>query len=329
MNTAVEFDEKKEQCESNSSTNPNPLRKRKITKKAVSLYVFVGVFLAWPLIQFAIFYIYMNFNNIMMAFKGMNVDGSTYWVGLRNFKTVLFGLDADLLKICFTNNVSMFFWTSIFGLPLNMLFAFYLYKKKWGHGIIRIIYMLPNMVSGVVMTMLFMKFIEMGLPILFGNDFPNLIRDNTTAFGVQVFYSLWLGFSTSIIIYSNAMFGVDAGMVEAAKIDGANNFQELTKIIIPNIMPTISTYLITGVSSIFVLSGSLYIFYGLNGVPQDTYMMGFYLFRIAMVGDLTAYPNAAAISVVITIITVPVTFLVRWLVDRFDPLRDVYSKEGA
>ena len=91
-------------------------------------------------------------------------------------------------------------------------------------------------------------------------------------------------------------------------------------------MPTISTYMITGVASIFTISGSLYLFYGLNGVPKDTYMMGFYLFRIAMVGDLTAYPMAAATSLLITAVTIPLTFGTRWLLNRFDPLREEKTK---
>lgn len=297
-----------------------------VTKATLQKYVFVIAFLIFPLTQFAIFYVYMNFSNMMLAFKGMRADSSTYWVGFENFKNVLRGVDSEILWICFKNNLSMFFWTLIFGMPLNILFSFYLYKKKFGSGIIRIIYMLPNMVSGVVMSLLFMKFVELGLPTFFETQFsvtmPNLIRNNSTAFGVQVFYTLWLGFSTSIIIYSNAMFALDGGMIEACKIDGASNVQELWYIIVPNIMPTISTYMITGVACIFTLSGSLYLFYGLNGVPKDTYMMGFYLFRIAMVGDLTAYPMAAATSLLITAVTIPLTFGTKWLLNRFDPLRE-------
>ena len=202
-------------------------KRAKITKTTIQKYVFVIAFLILPLTQFAIFYVYMNFSNMMLAFKGMRVDSTTYWVGFENFKSVLRGVDTEILKICFKNNLSMFFWTLIFGMPLNILFSFYLFKKKFGSSIIRIVYMLPNMVSGVVMSLLFMKFVELGLPTFFETSFgatmPNLIRNNNTAFGVQVFYTLWLGFSTSIIIYSNAMFALDGGMIEACNIDGASN----------------------------------------------------------------------------------------------------------
>ena len=288
--------------------------------------------LIYPLAQFLVFYVYMNFNNIVMAFQGMRPDGSTYWNGFENFKLVFAGVDSALIRISFWNNLKMFALTLVIGMPLNILFGYYLYKKKFGSSIIRVIYMLPNMVSGVVMTLLFMKFMEVGFPQLweeiFGVQLPNLIRNNNSAFGVQVFYTLWLGFSSSIIIYSNAMFSIDESVIEAGKIDGTTTLQELCRIVVPLIFPTLTTYLITGVASIFTVAGSLYLFYGLIDVPQKTYMMGFYLFKIAMAGDLTAYPMGAAVSIIITVVTVPLTLGTRWLLNKADPMRDTYGDIG-
>ena len=307
-------------------------KKRKFNKAWLLKTVFITGMLVYPLAQFAVFYVYMNFNNITMAVKGMYPNGNTYWNGLNNFVQVFKGVDSKLLRICFGNNFKMFFMTTIIGMPLNILFGYYLFKRKFGSTAVRIVYMLPSMVSGVVKTLLFMKFVELGLPVLFSDlfgidqsDFPNLIRNSNTAFGVQVFYTLWLGFSSSLIIYSNAMFSIDEGVIEAGKIDGTNNLQELVFIVVPLIFPTLSTYMITGVSSILTLSGNLYLFYGLTDVPETTYFMGFYLFKIGMQGDLTAYPMGSAVSLVITAVTVPLTIFVRWLMNRIDPMNDVRS----
>ncbi len=306
------------------------VKNQTFSKAKLTKTIFLTVMLIYPLAQFLVFFVYMNFNNILLAFKAYRTDGSTYWVWFENFKNVFTGMDAHLVKTSFFNNISMFFITWFIGMPLNILFGYYLYKKKFGHGIIRIIYMLPNMVSSVVMSLLFMKLLETGLPTFFMNEFdwmmPNLIKSNEYAFGVQVFYTLWLGFSSSLIIYSNAMFSIDEGIIEAGRIDGTTPVSELLRIIVPLIFPTLTTYIITGVASIFTLSGSLYLFYGLNDVPQDTYMMGFYMFKIAMVGDLTAYPQASAISVMITIVTVPLTLVFRFVLDRIDPMRDATKR---
>ena len=300
---------------------------KSISKKELSKIIFLTGMLAWPLIQFAIFYVYMNFNNVILAFQGMRPDGSTFWKGFENFVAVFNGADSELIVISFWNNIKMFVLATVIGMPLNVLFGFYLYKRKFGSTAVRIVYMLPTMVSGVVMGLLFMKFVELGLPTMFneyfGIEIPNLLKNNSTAFGVQVFYTLWLGFSSSLLIYSNAMFAIDESIIEAGKIDGTSPIRELWYIVVPMIFPTLSTYLITGVSSIFTLSGHLFLFYGLNDVPKQAYMLGYYMFRIGKAGELTAYPMASAVSLLVTGISLPILFIVRKVCDRIDPTRDV------
>ncbi|MBO6263758.1 MAG: sugar ABC transporter permease [Clostridia bacterium] len=305
---------------------------RKVNQIKLHKYVFIIGMLIFPLSQFAVFYVYMNFSNMLLAFQGLNSDYSRYWAGFRNFWLVFNGVDSELIFISLKNNLIMFFLTWFIGMPLNILFGYYLFRKKFGHSFVRVIYMLPSMVSGIVMALLFMRFTEDALPIAFREyfgieKFPNLLRSNSTAFGVQVFYSLWLGFASSIIIYSNAMFAINPSIIEAGEIDGTGCWTELFYLVIPMIMPTLSTYIITGTAGIFTSSGSLFVFYGYNDVPKSTYLMGFYLFRTAMVGDLNSYPVAAATSLFLTSITIPITLFARYVLDRVDPMNDVEQKK--
>lgn len=298
-------------------------------KAIVDKYIFVICMLIWPLFQFSVFYVYMNAKNMILAFQGMRTDMSTYWVGLQNFKDVLMGVDSELVFISLKNNIIMFFVTWFVGMPLNLLYGYYLFKKKFAHQIIRVLFMLPGMISGVVVSMLFMKFVEVGIPTLIneltGEYVTSLLKNNDYAFPIQIIYSLWLGFSTSIIIYSNAMNAMDPEIFEAGRIDGTTNLTELLLLVIPMMMPTLSTYIITGFAGMLTASGSLFIFYGLSSVPKDSYLLGYYLFKIAKQGELTAYPRAAATSLLMTVVTIPVTLLVRWIMDRIDPMRDTYK----
>lgn len=304
-------------------------KKNRFTKRWFEKTFFLACLLVFPLVQFLIFYVYMNFENIMMAFKSMSKDGSTTWVWFDNFKAVVNGVDSQLILLSAWNCIKMGFLTTAIGMPLNILYGYYLHKKRFGSTAVRIVYMLPNMVSGVVMTMLFMKFMEVGVPALYlemtGEILPNILRGEDTAFGIQVFYALWLGFSSSLIIYSNAMNSIDPGIFEAGRIDGCTTLDEITKIVIPLIFPTLSTYFITATAGLFTMSGSLFLFYGLNNVPRNTYFLGFYMFKIAMTGDLTAYPQAAAVSVMITFVSIPMTLGMRWFLNRIDPMRENYA----
>ncbi len=301
----------------------------KLNRKTVGKYIFIICMLLWPLFQFAVFYVYMNIKNMMLAFQGMRTDMSTYWVGLKNFKDVLTGIDSEIIFISLKNNIIMFFVTWFVGMPLNLLYGYYLFKKKLGHRVVRVLFMLPGMISGVVISMLFMKFVEVGIPTLIneitGEYVTSLLKNNDYAFPIQIIYALWLGFSSSIIIYSNAMNAMDPEIFEAGRIDGTTNFTELLLLVIPMMMPTLSTYIITGFAGMLTASGSLFIFYGLSSVPKNANLLGYYLFQIAKVGELTAYPRAAATSLLMTVVTVPVTLLVRWIMDRLDPMRDTYK----
>ncbi len=305
--------------------------RQKINQTTKKKYIFISLMLLIPMVQFAIFYVYMNMSNIILAFQGMNADGSVYWLKdpLENFKYVLTGADSKIIFISLKNNITMFFITWFIGMPLNILYGYYLFKKKAGHQVIRILFMLPGMISGVVIAMLFMKFVEVGLPAFwqeaFGKVMPNLLRNNDTAFGVQIVYSLWLGFSSSIIIYSNAMNAMDPEIFEAGRIDGTTNLTELYYLVVPMMMPTLSTYIITGFAGMLTASGSLFVFYGLNGAPEQANLLGYYLFQIAKNGVLEAYPRAAATSLLMTVVTVPVTLLVRWILDKMDPMKDNYK----
>lgn len=270
----------------------------------------------------------MNINNILLAFRQLHNDGSSHWVGLKWFKEIFSygtGSQAEELWIAFKNNIKMFFLTWFIGMPLQILFGYYLFKKRFGHGLVRIVYMLPSMVSGIVMSLLFLSFTEEAIPQLmqklFHKQVPNLIRSNDTAFGVQVFYTLWLGFTTSIIIYSNAMFALDGSIFESGQIDGTTTWTELIYLVIPMITPTLSTYIITGFSGIFTISGSLFIFYDYSA-PKSAMLMGYWLFKQGMVGDLSSSSLSAAVSLLLTLITLPLTMIVRWIMDRIDPMRD-------
>ena len=127
--------------------------------------------------------------------------------------------------------------------------------------------MIPQIISGFIMCLVFKNFIEGAVPeamkLLFGiEDFTNLLQDEKYTFGTTLFYTIWVSFSTSLIVYPNAMNEIDDGIIEAAKLDGVGNiFQELWYILIPLIFPTISTFLITGLSTIFTNAGSIPTFF--------------------------------------------------------------------
>ncbi|MBR7111236.1 MAG: sugar ABC transporter permease [Clostridia bacterium] len=301
----------------------NTKKRKKIGAKNET--IFLVSILAYPMLLFAIFYLGVNFNSILLAFQKIDVDYNYHFAGFENFAKVFADLAGDAtLRMAVGNSIKIFFLTLGIGMPLEILFSFYLFKKNMAHKTIRFMVMLPSIVSGMIMCLIFKRFVEQALPnmmtLLFGTEIPNLLSNKDTVFGTVVFYMLWTGFSSSLILYPNAMNGINNSVIESAHMDGCNNFQELWYIVLPLILPTITTFVVTGISGILMLSGPLLAFWYYDA-PIETYTSGYYLFALVMRTGSTVhnYPYASAIGIVFTLFTIPVTFLVKYLLERLDP----------
>lgn len=293
-------------------------------KKIEKLFIFLV--LLYPMLQFSVMYIGVNANSILLAFKKYDVDFNVSFAGFDNFKYAIKLLSAgDLLLISAKNSIIIFLLTLVIGFPLNMLFSYYIFKKKFASSAVRFIILLPSIVSNMVMGLMFVKFTESVVPVLMnsvGVDIPNLFLDDRYNLGVVIFYILWTGFTSSLIMYPNAMSAISSEIIESAELDGVSELQELWFIIMPLIYPTITTYMVTGVAGIFSFQGPLFIIYNYNA-PTNVYNTGYYLFKKVMAGDgLRDYPHAAAVGLLFTLVSAPLTLGVRALMEKLGPQSD-------
>ena len=225
--------------------------------------------------------------------------------------------------ISLTNSLKMYVISLFISFPLSILFSYYLFKRFSGHKILRFIVMLPNIISAFIICLLFKKFVESTLPNVMRDlgfpSFPNLITDNRYMFGTTVFYMIWISFSGALIIYPNAMNGIPDDIIEQSKIDGINNdFQELWYIVLPLIFPTISTFLITGFAAILTTEGPLVAFF-MYSAPSSVYNMGYYYLVQVKTGNIINYPQLAAGGLLLTIVVAPLTYLLKYVLEKFGP----------
>ena len=298
--------------------------------KNLSSNLFVLSILIYPLLLFILFYVVVNFNSILMAFKKITITGEETFIGFQNFSDFI----ADIrggnawYKISLTNSLKMYIICLVISLPLYIFFSYVLFKKCRGNKIMRAIVMIPQIISGFIMCLVFKKFVSMGLPAFMKSlmgyeEFPNLLMDPRYAFGTNNFYMIWVSFSTSLIVYPNAMNEIDDGILEAGRIDGINSmFSELWYIILPLIYPTISTFLITGFAAILTNAGSLATFY-MYDAPYEAYNMGYlYWQQVAVATSYVSYPKLAAGGLLMTFIVAPLTILLKYLLEKFGPVAE-------
>lgn len=315
-------------------------------RKRIGETIFYWCVLAFPLFQFAVMYVYVNFNSILMAFKTYLVqqDGSTIdeWADpiFKNFTEFFreFSTDGGAMKAKFINSLVVYACHICFGTVFSILFSYYIYKKYVGAGAFRVILMLPSVVSSIVFVMIFMYLADRILPDL-GEALEKLIDKCLLPAGKGVdikipklltqtgykllftiiFFNTFIGFGSSVLMYSNAMSRIPDSLVEYAQLEGCKPFKEFWHITLPLAYPTIETFLVVGVANIFIDQANLYTFY-MGSASQDIQTVGYYMYMLIKDNMATrdAYTKAAAIGLSLTAVTIPLVMFARWLFDKFD-----------
>ena len=298
-------------------------------KNKVSGWLFSYAFLAYPLLLFLVFYVYMNLNSFVLAFQHINLDGTREFVGMDNVREFWNGvMKAGLIKISFWNSIWRYLLVHVVSIPLAIVWSWLLFRKFPGCSVVRLIVMVPAIVGSFVYSLVFKMFagepFQQVMQAIGFDKFPNVMESSKYVFGTTTFYSIWTSFATSLIIYPNAMRSIDPAIFESAKIDGMHTMrQELWYIVLPLIYPTLTTFLVTGFSAIFSDSGPLVAFY-MYSAPAETYTIG-YMMTVQVFSDASStanLPKVAAAGLVLTVIIGPLTLLLRWALDKLSPMED-------
>lgn len=301
---------------------------RRISKKKKDV-IFYAILAAFPVAQFVIFYIVVNFNSIILSFQSIDATtGQVEFVGFSNFIQVFKDLFGRFeLKQSWKNSFIAYGIGLVIGVPFSLFFSFYIYKKYFLSKFFKFFLFLPSIISSIAMIIMFSYFAEDAYPDLSQLLFhlatkPNgLLSDIRTTLFTVLFYATWTGFGSTVIMYSSAMSGINNALPEAAKIDGANSFQEFFYVTLPCIWPTLVTFLVVGVAGIFTNQLGLYAFFG-GSAEYRVYTFGYFLYRGTVEGTRSTYPYLAAMGLIMTLFAVPITYFFKFFLERFGPRKN-------
>ena len=277
--------------------------------------------LAIPLLQFIIFYIIVNFNSFLMAFQEatFNFGEVSYrFAGLDNFKRLWKDLTETTNMLgALKNSIITWFLTSLMGISISVIFSYYIFKKGWGGSFFRLILFLPSILPGILLAAIFQSFMDSVLPALFDID-PVFVLGEGTAFPMALVFSLWFGFGMQVLLYNGTMEQISPSVLEAAQLDGASHLVELWKIVIPEILPAVGTFLIAGIATIFTNQAGIYGFHGPYAIDYEgEYTLGYWMYTMVQKGEAN-YTYASAVGLCCTMIALPVTLAVKKLIVRKD-----------
>lgn len=309
------------------------IKESKLSRKSKRVLFYI-LMLALPIIQFCIFYIYVNFKSISMAF--LEYPDFDFWgknpsfVWFKNFKTV-FGILKTYPSLL-TNSLTLAFFSLFVGMPLAILFSFYIYKKRLFHGFYKVILFLPQIISGVVFALIVSNFFG-ALEHVVGdenlNPFASTLYSNNYVHAMLILFTIWMSFGVNVLLFTGAMNNINPSLVEAAELDGCNAIREFFHVTFPCVFPTIVSFVIITLSGIFINQMYLMEFREV-AADMDNLTIGYFLFINANDTSngyfynggsdrIFAYPVLSAFSLLITVVLLPVTLIVKKLLNKFGP----------
>ena len=246
----------------------------------------IYVILLCPIVWYIIF-AYIPMGGLSLAFKDYKANLGILrspFTGLKNFRLV-FSDPAFFRSIRRTLSINIL--RLIFVFPFPILFAILLNEVRFPKykRFVQTIMTFPHFLSWIIVSSVLINILSVdgivnGVLALFGAG-PVSFLGNENLFQPMLYVTdIWKSAGWSMIIYLAAISGIDQEQYEAAEIDGASRIQKITRITLPNLMPTIvvmfilaTGYLMTaGFDQIFNLNNA-----AVRGVSETLDM---YIYRI-------------------------------------------------
>jgi putative aldouronate transport system permease protein len=215
-------------------------KRRKLTRERLLTYLTYHAMML-PAVVLLVIFSYIPMAGILMAFEDFNplkgLFGST-WVGFANYRHLF--VFNNLGHVLF-NTVFIASMKIVAGLIVPIVFALLLNEiasKAFVRSIQTMVY-LPYFLSWVVMAGILINVLSPSDGIVnaiiksFGLKSVYFLGDKKLFPYVMVAADVWKNFGFGTIIYLAALTGIDPSLYEAAKVDGANRWQQTRHITLP------------------------------------------------------------------------------------------------
>ncbi|MGE5549731.1 MAG: ABC transporter permease [Bacteroidota bacterium] len=199
-----------------------------------------------PVMAYYLVFHYQPMYGVLMAFKnfspGLGIWGSP-WVGLRHLQDFVSGF---YFWRTIRNTILINLYDIVFGFPAPIILALLLNEIRnavFKRTAQTIVY-LPHFISLVVVCGMVTDFTTKDglfntILRMFGQEPISFLLKPEWFRTIFVGSSIWQNVGWNSIIYLAALAGISPELYEAAKVDGANRFQQLRHITLPGIAPTI------------------------------------------------------------------------------------------
>lgn len=182
---------------------------------------------------FTVFFIIPFFMGVYLSFCSFTTVKDAKWIGFSNYAKI-WGDPTFIHALWYTALFSI-----VAVLSINILafaVAMLLTKGIKGTNIFRTVFFMPNLIGGIVLGYIWQLIFN---GVLARYDLTLTFSEKYGFWGLVILLN-WQQIGYMMIIYIAGIQNVPGDLIEAAKIDGASNFQILKKVTIPMVMPSIT-----------------------------------------------------------------------------------------
>ncbi len=285
-------------------------RMKRLARENMTAYAYILP----ALIIYGIFFLWPAFRLVLLSLQDWDGLREPEFVGLGNYQTLL---QDEVFWKAFLNNVTWMLAAVIIPVFFGLLLAILLARSSLhGRVIFRTIYFLPQVISSVVVAIIWNWIYNPSFGAL--NEMLEFIgleslrqgwlgEPNLALPAVFIAWS-WVHYGFTMVIFIAALQGIDEVYFDAAKVDGANNWQQFRHVLLPFIGAPLSTVvLVTAISSFQVFD---LVFIMTSGGPANaTMVLPVFMLNNAFKFNKVGYGASIAVTLGIFIIAMSILFL--------------------
>lgn len=271
-----------------------------------------------------IIFMYLPMYGLTIAFRNYSAGDPFFaltnakWIGLKNFERFFKSIYFERL---IGNTLRLSLLNLGFGFTIPILFALLLNEVRQLRfkKLVQTASYLPYFISTVVVAGMVLDFVRMDglvnqLIGLLGIQRQEWVVNPKAFPAMYTITNVWKNFGFSSILYFSTISGIDATLYEAARIDGANRFQQMIYVTLPGIMYIIAVQLVLQMGSILKANTDLILLLYKPSTYKTADIIGTYVYREGVMGGKFSY--TMAISLFMSVIGFSLTFITNKISNR-------------
>ena len=297
-------------------------KKKNVLKEYWPLYLMM-----LPALLYLLINNYIPMAGMVIAFKKLNFAKGIWaspWAGLKNFKFLFASKDAWIItRNTLLYNVAFILINMVVGIAIAILITEVRntkLKKVYQSAIL-----LPFLMSMVILSYIVYALLSAENGLVNNSILPLFHIDPIQWYqkpkywpAILIIANCWKGVGYGCLIYIASLIGIDPSFYEAARLDGASKWQEITKITLPSLVPTIITLLLLSIGRIFYSDFGLFYQVPMNSgvLFPTTNVIDTYVYRALIEQGNISMSSAAGVYQ--SLVGFCVVMLSNWIVRRVD-----------